>query len=257
MLSATSPKTSSSTATERTRARPATRAAKSDATADELAAKSDDDDDDLVGPPRPVACPRTPEGKPTDKAQRNFTDPDSRIMVQSGAFVQAYNAQAAVSSDPTSSSRPPSPTSPRTASISSPCSNACERTAARSPRRSPPTTGHRLEHNGKYLEDANIDGCVAVGRKTDDAKLGKLPRTEAQEARWQMHQKVLSPAGQAIYALRKIIPSPVFGLIKRVMGFGRFSTHGLDKVCAEWSLVCACFNLRRLFWRRARAAAAA
>jgi hypothetical protein len=41
--------------------------------------------------------PATPQGEPTDKAQRNFTDPDSRIMVRNGVFLQAYNAQAVVS----------------------------------------------------------------------------------------------------------------------------------------------------------------
>ena len=118
-------------------------------------------------------------------------------------------------------------------------------------------TGYWSEDNAKYLETNDIDAYIAVGRNTDDAKLGKLPRTDAQEARWRMHEKVSSPEGQAIYALRKIIPEPVFGLIKRVMGFRRFSMRGIAKVRDEWSFVCACFNLRRLFWLRRRAAAAA
>ena len=74
--------------------------------------------------------------------------------------------------------------------------------------------------------------------------------TDAQDARWQMHQKVTSPEGKRIYARRKAIPEPVFGLIKRAMGFRRFSLRGLAKVRAEWAFVCACFNLRRLFARQ-------
>ena len=40
------------------------------------------------------------DGTPPDKAQRNFTDPDSHIMLASSGkhFIQAYNAQAAVDS---------------------------------------------------------------------------------------------------------------------------------------------------------------
>lgn len=73
-----------------------TRAKKRRAQADALA-PSDDDDDDTTPPfttseglpkNRP---PRTPEGKPKPKAQRNFTDPDSRIMERGGAFLQGYN----------------------------------------------------------------------------------------------------------------------------------------------------------------------
>ena len=37
--------------------------------------------------------------QPDPKAQRNFTDPDSRIMKSKEGFVQAYNAQAAVDAE--------------------------------------------------------------------------------------------------------------------------------------------------------------
>ena len=86
-------------ATERKRA--ATRASVSEKRADELSPRNDDDDDASGGnatlalPEHRV--PATPQGEPTDKAQRNFTDPDSRIMVRNGEFLQGYNAQAAVS----------------------------------------------------------------------------------------------------------------------------------------------------------------
>lgn len=43
--------------------------------------------------------PKNPPGTPKDKAQRNFTDPDSHIMKSHDGFVQAYNAQAAVDAD--------------------------------------------------------------------------------------------------------------------------------------------------------------
>jgi transposase len=238
------------------RKRAATRAAKSDAAADALAPKSDDDDDDPSSDLPSHRVPTTLEGKPKDNAQRNFTDPDSRIMVQSGAFVQAYNAQAAVSSDHIIVATGVTNLAPDCEHLV-PMLERVRDNCGAYPETFTADSGYWSEHNATYLDDRHIDGYIAVGRKTDDGKLGTLPRTEAQEARWQMHQKVCSLEGQAIYALRKIIPEPVFGLIKRVMGFRRFSMRGLDKACAEWSLVCACFNLRSLFWRRVRAAAAA
>jgi hypothetical protein len=44
-------------------------------------------------PGKPAAAPSE---EPDPKAQRNFTDPQSRIMKSKDGFVQAYNAQAAV-----------------------------------------------------------------------------------------------------------------------------------------------------------------
>jgi hypothetical protein len=70
--------------------------------------------------------------------------------------------------------------------------------------------------------------------------------TRAQEARWQMHQKVTSPAGRAVYARRKVIVEPVFGQIKQAMGSGRFSLFGLAQTAAEWAIVCLCHNLLKL-----------
>ena len=39
---------------------------------------------------------------------------------------------------------------------------------------------------------------------------------------------------------------PVFGIIKKVLGFEQFSLRGLQKVTLEWNLVCTAYNLKRL-----------
>jgi hypothetical protein len=83
------------------RKRAATRAAKSEQQANELSPPADDDDVDGAGGTNSLPSHRvatTPQGEPTDKAQRNFTDPDSCIMVRNGVFLQAYNAYRAVGS---------------------------------------------------------------------------------------------------------------------------------------------------------------
>ncbi len=40
---------------------------------------------------------------------------------------------------------------------------------------------------------------------------------------------------------------PVFGIIKEVLGFRRFSLRGMEKAAGKWTLVCIGYNLKRLF----------
>ncbi|HBV4935127.1 TPA: transposase, partial [Klebsiella pneumoniae] len=50
----------------------------------------------------------------------------------------------------------------------------------------------------------------------------------------------------AAYRRRKSIVEAPNGWIKAVMGLRQFSMRGLDKVQAEWKLVCMALNLRRM-----------
>ena len=54
---------------------------------------------DAEGRKKPGKPAAPPSDEPDPKAQRNFTDPESRIMKSKDGFVQAYNAQAAVDAD--------------------------------------------------------------------------------------------------------------------------------------------------------------
>ena len=62
-----------------------------------------------------------------------------------------------------------------------------------------------------------------------------------------MVHRLKTPAGKALYAVRKQTVEPVFGIIKSVMGFRQFMLRGLDKVRAEWSLVTMAWNIKRMF----------
>jgi hypothetical protein len=42
---------------------------------------------------------------------------------------------------------------------------------------------------------------------------------------------------------------PPFGRIKAVQGFRQFLLRGIDKVSAEWNLVCSAMNLKRMATR--------
>jgi len=62
-----------------------------------------------------------------------------------------------------------------------------------------------------------------------------------------MRQRLEVPENKAICRRRKAIVEPIFGQIKEARGFRQFSFRGLANVDAEWSLICACHNLLKLF----------
>jgi hypothetical protein len=62
-----------------------------------------------------------------------------------------------------------------------------------------------------------------------------------------MEHRLKTPAGKQLYALRKQIPEPVFGIIKSALGFRQFLLRGLDNVRGEWNLVTMAWNMKRMF----------
>jgi hypothetical protein len=62
-----------------------------------------------------------------------------------------------------------------------------------------------------------------------------------------MSHRLQTPEGKKLYAKRKHIPEPVFGIIKSVLGFRQFLLRGLDGARGEWSLVTMAWNLKRMF----------
>lgn len=240
-------------ATPRQRKLAATLAKKSEARAQELFPQTDDDDDDDDGAPTALPEHRvqtTRDGKPKDTSQRNFTDGDSRIMVRNGVFVQAYNAQAAVSEDQIIVAH--GLTNDPTDAVQ--LAPMLERVAVNTGTRAAivtADTGYLSEANVTYCAKTGVDAYIAV-RKSDVAKLTQVPDTPPAIAQWDMHQKVSSPWGRPIYAKRKTMVEPVFGQIKAAMGFRRFSLRGLAKTASEWGIVCLCHNLLKLFRASAR-----
>lgn len=242
----------------RDRAAAQTLAKKSDAAAERISPRDDDDhdDDDKGSPTGQLPLHRvqtTPAGKPKDKAQRNFTDADSRIMVRNAVFVQAYNAQAAVSEDQIIVAHGLT-NDPTDANHLAPMLERSSEIAGQMPSVLTADAGYLSEENITYCAKKGVDAYISV-RKSDAAKLTQVPDTPKLIAHWDMSEKLKTPLGKRIYALRKILVEPVFGQIKGAMGFRRFSLRGLAKATSEWGFVCLCHNLRKLF--RARSAAAA
>jgi hypothetical protein len=92
--------------------------------------------------------------------------------------------------------------------------------------------------------------------KTLEKLFVKLPEKEPEENREEAMtaQKMLvrlkSVPEQEIYNRRKIKVEPVFRIIKRVMKFRQFLTHGLKNISNEWNLVTLAYNFRRSFGLR-------
>ncbi len=89
------------------------------------------------------------------------------------------------------------------------------------------------------------------GKQTEEELATESPPpTELElDVKARMREKVKSESGREIYKQRKMIVEPVFGQVKEVRGFRRFSFRGLEKNEAEWSLICLTHNLLKLFRR--------
>ena len=183
-------------------------------------------------------------GVPEDTDQAGFTDVDSRIMKQpNGGFEYGYNAQTAVDgehqiivaaelTDCAADSRQ------LPAMI-----DAVERTTGTVPERCLADAGYRSEAVLAALSTHPCEIIVAMGRegrKQADIDARRYPHTAA------MAGKLDTEAGRAAYRRRKAIVEAPNGWIKAVLGFRQFSLRGLDKVTAEWKLVCMAMNLRRM-----------
>jgi transposase len=185
-----------------------------------------------------------PFGVPDDKAQDNFTDPESRIMKMGGSFEQCYNAQAVVDGD--SQLILASGLTDNAADNGEllPMIEAVKNNLGELPKRALADSGYRSEQAFLGLEEKGVEGLVALGREGKDRSAIDPKRYPAT---WRMAERMASAEGKAHYRRRKVIPEPVFGWIKHVMGFRQFSLRGLIKVTGEWNLVCLALNLRRMW----------
>jgi transposase len=183
-------------------------------------------------------------GVPEDKAQDNFTDPDSRIMKRAGGgFDASYNAQTAV--DDTAHIIV-------AAELTNCASDAGELPSmlravqdhlGTLPEQALADTGYKSEAVFEALAASGCDLVVSLGREGKQALSldpERLPHTAAMAA------KLQTAEGRAAYRRRKWIAELPNGWIKNVLGFRQFSLRGLHRVKAEWKLVCLALNLRRM-----------
>ena len=191
-------------------------------------------------------------GVPDDKAQRNFTDAESRIMPGPGGrdFLQAYNCQAVVdhAHQVIVAARATNQTSDKQQAAAM-MQETIDNVGA-VPREVSADAGYYSAKAVDDLQALGVDPFVAPeqtrrGRVVPPAPRGRIPRQLSPRDR--MRRKLRTKRGRQRYALRMETVEPVFGQIKAGRGFRQFLLRGLGKVNGEWSLICTGHNLLKLF----------
>jgi transposase len=232
---------------------------------------------------RPPAVPDPETAVPEARAQRNFTDPESRIM-RDGAtkgFVQAYNAQAVVDSHTQVIVATGVTQAANDVQQLVPMLEQVQANTGRWPTVASADAGYYSEANVTAAALAAVDlyippdkqshGRSAAPSNDHDSlpppppsssspspsppaahTAGSVAIAETRDARppsvrEQMRAKLRTMEGQALYKMRKAIVEPVFGQTKERRGFRRFALRGLRNVAAEWDLICLTHNVLKLF----------
>jgi transposase len=205
---------------------------------------------------------------PEDKAQTNFTDPEAKIMKQSNkGFDYSYNAQAVVDGEHQIivAAEVTRAANDKQQAVPMACAALTDLGAAGIPRAKgadgavvpiPNTadTGYFSEEAVTGLEGLGMDPYIAVERqKHHEAAVESEPTAVTASVKEQMRQKLASATGKVLYAARKRIVEPVFGQMKGARGIRGFLLRGLEKVAAEWQLICLTHNLLKI-WRHTRGA---
>ena len=193
---------------------------------------------------------------PSDKAQRNFTDPESHIMPAPGGkhFEQAYNAQAAVDSANQVIVAAEVTEQPSDKRQAKPMIDRVRDNTGKLPRQMSADAGYFSAEAVQVLTSDGVDVYMPPdktqhGFKLPPAPRGRIPKELSLPER--MRRKLRTKKGRRCYGLRKELSEPVFGQIKQARGFRQFLLRGKEKVGNEWRLICTGHNLLKLFgaWR--------
>jgi transposase len=197
--------------------------------------------------PRRGRPAKNPPGTPHDRAQRNFTDPDSRIMKTQDGFIQGYNAQAAVDAAHQVIVAQGLTNQASDAHQLEPMLEHIRRNTGRQARELSADAGYCSEHNLTALTRRHVRGYVATGRQKHGTASATGARTTVPRTQVHAMRIRLKRAGhRSRYRLRKQVVEPVFGQIKQGRGFRQFLLRGASQVAGEWSLVCSAHNLLKL-----------
>ena len=199
--------------------------------------------------------PQEPDPVPAAKAQRNFTDPESRIMPSSenkGSFVQAYNCQAAVAHHQEQiivAEEVVQAPNDKQQAVS--MLQQVKENTGQNPDQASLDAGYFSEDNVNEIKLMEIEPLIPPDRQEHGKKIPAVPRGPIPKnlsVADRMRRKLQTQQGRESYSKRKETVEPVFGQIKQCRGFRQFLLRGLQKVKGEWSLICTTHNLLKL-WR--------
>ena len=199
--------------------------------------------------------PAPPVEGPLPGDQVNLTDEESRIMpVSGGGFEQCYNAQAVVAEgcmlvvangvvQAPNDKQQLEPMLAKTSALPEELGKAETMLA---------DAGYFSEANVNACLAAGIEPLIALGRHAHHPSLSERfaaapPAPENPAPVEAMAYRLQTPEGKSLYAKRKCMPEPVFGIVKSVLGFRQFLLRGLENARGEWSLVTMAWNVKRMF----------
>ena len=198
--------------------------------------------------------------KPEQKVNRS--DADSRLLRErAGAFVQGFNAQAAVdghaqiivAADVTQARNDRAQLAPMLEQV--------EQNSGAKPAIVSADTDY---YSPQQVQAPVLQGIDLYVRPDDPPQVNARkpanrtgpPRHKPPRSGYgpdgiariaHLRAKLATPEGQAIYAKRREIVEPVFGQIKQWRGFRQFLLRGLTQTRAEWRLICLTHNLLKLY----------
>jgi hypothetical protein len=188
--------------------------------------------------------------QPPETAQRNFTDPDSRIQKAGKSYIQGYNAQVAVDQKAQIILAQHVTATATDVNELIPAVKQVSRQLRAKPKKILADAGYWSEANVQALEKMRIEPLIATERRKHSDPLLPAPRGRPPKdlsPKQKMARKLLTLRGRASYAWRQILPEPVFGQIKHARGFRQFFRRGLQKVSQDWSMICTAHNLLKLY----------
>lgn len=187
--------------------------------------------------------PAPPSEEPPPKAQRNFTDPESRILKTKDGYIQGYNAQAAVDGQAQVIVAHGLVASTSDQDQLVVLIDGIKGNLGRRPQEASADAGYCSEANLAALRKRRVTAYIATGRAKHP---GQDKRNLSARLTRAMRLKLRRAGRRSRYRLRKQIVEPVFGQVKEARGFRQFLLRGIEKVKAEWALVCTAHNITKL-----------
>ena len=205
--------------------------------------------------------PRRPPGgrdpfKPKPTAQRNFTDPESKVMKSSdGAFHQCFNGQVVVDSQAQvivcAELSNEAPDQRQLEPALDQLDDNLDAIEAELPEGTAllGDAAYFSEDNVRITAEHGLDAHIATGRFKHSeppapAPRGPLPKNATPKQR--MARKLRTKQGRAVYARRKVIVEPVFGQMQTVQAARQLLLRGKPAARAQWRFHCAVHNLLKL-----------
>jgi len=194
--------------------------------------------------------------KPKPTAQRNFTDPESKIMKTSdGSFHQCYSGQAVVDSvaqvivvaELSDQAPDAQQLGPAVAQLDA----NLQAIGAQLPEAAvlSADAGYFSEENVETCQQHGLDPYIATGRFKHSEPQPPAPRGPIRAdatVKQRMARKTRTKRGRKIYSRRKAIVEPVFGQIDTVQDGLRVLIRGKPAARAQWRFECTIHNLLKL-----------